>query len=170
MLKKENEFRMSEKWIEKMEKEINEMEMDTPLAGYKYDLEKGSPVIMELQTEVVKSFGYVNDDEIKEAIGLLRSAQATYPDDDQVTNAANYLKYNRIEKGDFVVGEKVNTKDIEIIQFNSASFNDDNVNDDGQQENKANDDDEKNYRKLQLNDVLNKKNKNLNLLIALSVT
>lgn len=159
MLKKENEYRMKEEWIEKMEKEFNEMKMESPLAGYKYDLDKGSPVILELQTEVVKTFGYTSQDEIKEAILRLRSAQATYPNDSEILNAANYLKYNRIKQGNFQIGDIMNTKDIELIQSIPCDEDDD-----------KNEDKKEQYKKLNLDDILNKKNKNLNLLIACSVS
>eukprot|EP01084_Bolivina_argentea_P269622 458278_1 len=156
MLEKENKLRMSEEWIEKMEQEINEMKMSSPLAGYKFT--QKSPVITALQTEVVKSFGYTSDDEIKEAILRIQTALATYPNDEQITNAANYLKYNRIEKGDWKINDIMPTKNTKLLQL---SYNNIIIDDENKQENKDNNNDEK-YTNILLDDILNKKNKGIN--------
>jgi len=187
MLKKENELRMSEKWISRMEQEFEQMKMESPLAGYTYDLNKPSPTIKALQTEVVKSFGYTTDDEINEAILRLRSAQATYPDDAEITNAANYLRYNRIKQGNFQIGEKLDTKNIDLYHIDiakqaakqprqqqaqavEAKDADANNEDDGNADEKVKEEEGVELNNTTLDDVLNAKDKSINLVISLSVT
>ena len=125
MLKYENELRMSEKWIAKMENECNTI--DSPLNGYSYAIQ--SPVIIELQTEVVKRFGYKSKFEIKFGLDRLRSALSSYNNDKEILNAANYLKFNRMRKGDFDVGDSVADYDITLIKLDQDSKNEDVKND-----------------------------------------
>eukprot|EP01083_Nonionella_stella_P080239 220398_1 len=155
MLQKENELRLSEEWIQKMEDEINEMKMDSPLAGYSF--EKRSPVIAALQTEVAKSFGYTTSSEIKEAMRRIHTALATYPNDKTIKNAANYLKYNRIEEGDFKQNQVMATHNIQLLPLSVSRSEDE------KQQNAK-------WTPVALDDVLNKRNKQLNVLMAISVT
>ena len=85
MLQLENEYRLSDKWLQLMEKESS--------ANMEYPMK----TIDLLQREVVKASGYKDDEEINNAIEYLRSAVALYPNDDEILNAANYLKYNRMK-------------------------------------------------------------------------
>ena len=81
MLKYENELRLSEDWISKMEQEISN-NIDSPLNGYMTsDI---SPIINELQVEVIKHFGYKLSSEIDQALKILRSAISMYPNDKEI--------------------------------------------------------------------------------------
>ena len=158
MLKYENELRLSEKWLALMEKEIIESNDESPSALDGYMTDKISPTIRNLQLEVVKKFGY--DLQKSEAVNILRSALATYPDDDQVKNAANYLKYNRIDKGKFKVGDTANCDGIEVMRMKE--------NKDEVQKEEKKDDGGYGYDAVKLTDLLNKDG--INLLIGISVT
>lgn len=112
MLKYENKLRLSEEWISKMEDEcINNI--DSPLNGYMTG--NISPTINKLQIEVVKKFGYKLSSEIDEALKILRSAMSIYPNDQEIKNSANYLKYNKIDKGIFKIGDKMNIDGINMV-------------------------------------------------------
>ena len=84
MLTLENEYRLSKKWLELMEQESKEME---------YPMK----TIDLLQTEVVKACGFKTEAQIENAIEFLRSASALYPNDEEILNAANYLKVNKMK-------------------------------------------------------------------------
>jgi len=85
MLKLENEYRLSAKWLALMEDECQNKE---------YPMK----TIDLLQREVVKESGFNETDQaIDNAIEYLRSAVALYPNDDEILSAANYLKFNKMK-------------------------------------------------------------------------
>jgi len=126
MLKHENKLRMSEEWIAKMEEEIVSMQKTSPLAGYSFKHE--SPVMRALQTEVAKEFGYTSDEDIEAAIMRIRSALATYAQDsvaaEEIKNAANYLRYNRVAKGDFEVSDALDMDNIKLYRLGDGDEHD----------------------------------------------
>ena len=141
MLKTENDYRLSPEWLALMEQECNTME--TVLSGKSY---KDSPTIRKLQCQVVKKHGFdKNEDEINYAIEILRSAKSLYPNDDEINNSVNYLKYNRCKKNKFKIG-KDKYEDIEKLY--NIEFGLD--------------------KRYKLSDILDDKKKNL--LISLSLT
>ena len=154
MLKYENQLRMSEKWIKKMENECNTI--NSPLNGYSYAVQ--SPTIIELQTQVVEKFGYESASEIQLGLDRLRSALKEYNNDKEILNAANYLKFNRMRKGDFDIGDSVAGYDITLVKLNHDEKNDDAVN------NKN----EANATRVKFVDLLSKQG--LNVVIGVSVT
>lgn len=141
MLKTENEYRLSPKWLNSMEEECNTME--TVLSGKSYN---DSPTIRKLQCEVVKQHGFdETEEDINYAIEILRSAKSLYPNDQQILNSANYLKYNRCKKNEFKIGQD-KYKDVNNLYHIKFGL-------------------EKGYK---LSDILDNKKKNL--LISLSMT
>ena len=177
MLKYENELRMSEKWIKKMEVECNTI--DSPLNGYSYAVQ--SPTIIELQTEVVKKFGYQSPSEIKLGLDRLRSALEEYNNDKEILNAANYLKFNRMRKGDFGIGDSVAGYDITLLKLDDGKKNNngnDNVTDEKDEKDEKEEKEEKEGKKddgnrfeaarVKFLDLLSKQR--LNVVIGVSVT
>lgn len=162
MLQYENELRLSKEWLEKMEKEISESSDDSPSALDGYMTDKISPTINQLQLAVVRKFGY-NDSmsQSDEAVKILRSALATYPDDKEIKEAANYLKYNRINKGTFKIGEKANIDGINVLQMIKNNNN-------AQNEEKKQENEDTEYNQQSLSSILS--SEKINLLIGVSVT
>eukprot|EP01084_Bolivina_argentea_P163168 283897_1 len=134
MLQYENELRLSNKWVSLMEKEILESNDKEPSALDGYMTDKISVTINNLQTEVVKKFGFnKSENEINNAIKILRSSLSLYPNDIQVKNAANYLKYNKIKKGSFKIGDKINCDEIKVLKINNNDVKND-IDDEKKQE------------------------------------
>ena len=169
MLQYENELRLSQEWLQKMEKEISQSNDDSPSALDGYMTDKISPTINELQLTVVRKFGY-NDSmsQSDEAVKILRSALATYPGDKEIKEAANYLKYNRINKGTFKVGEKANVEGINVLEMglNTNKNNDDKDNAKNEEKKQENEDAE--YSQKSLSSILSAED--INVLIGVSVT
>mmetsp|Transcript_57400 Transcript_57400/g.91329 ORF Transcript_57400/g.91329 Transcript_57400/m.91329 type:complete len:171 (-) Transcript_57400:182-694(-) len=93
MLQLENEYRLSAKWIELMQQECEKLEY--PM--HTIDL---------LQRAVVQQCGYQTDAQIENAIEYLRSAVALYPNDEEILQSANYLRFNRMRKFGLCLGSK----------------------------------------------------------------
>eukprot|EP01084_Bolivina_argentea_P133612 235816_1 len=155
MLKYENKLRLSEEWISKMETEISQ-NINSPLNGYMTGTV--SPTIHKLQTEVVKHFNYKSAQQIDNAIKILRSALATYPNDKEIINSANYIKYNKINKGTFKIGDKMNCDGLTVVSIT----NDNKIEDD---EKKQVDNFDENI--INFDSLLNS---NINVIISVSVT
>jgi len=82
MLKRETELRVSKEYVQKTEVEA----------------QKGIfmfQATIDVQRQVVKEFGFKGENGIRVGIETLRTALATYPNDKEIINAANYIKYNR---------------------------------------------------------------------------
>lgn len=121
MLQHENKLRMSEEWIAKMEEEVISMQTTSPLAGYSFKHE--SPVMRALQTEVVKEFGYTSDEDIEAAIMRIRSALATWAPrgaGEEIKNAANYLKFNRVAQTELKVGDAMDMDNVTLFQLSDG--------------------------------------------------
>ena len=141
MLRTENEYRLSSKWLNLMEKECNKIE--TVLNGKSY---KDSPTIQKLQRQVVKQHGFdETEDDTNYAIEILRSAKSLYPNDEEITNSVNYLKYNRCKKNQFKIGVD-KYKDIDTLYDIQLGLE----------------------KRCKLSDILD--NKQHNLLISLSIS
>ena len=111
MLQRENQLRLSEELMEQYEIEAKKW--------YNKDDPKrfGLHVIDNLQKRVVNEFGFISPDQERYALEYLRSAMALYPGDDEIKNAANYLKYNLIKQFPFNINDYY--KDINLLDLNN---------------------------------------------------
>jgi len=114
MLKRENEVRLSEEMLNKLEKETSEYE-DGPKCIDKVSCNQPHMPwsIAQCQEMVVQEFGYKTTAEISYALQMLRSARALYPNDMEIKNSAFYLKYNRVRRGELRVNDMY--KDVPLI-------------------------------------------------------
>lgn len=164
MLQYENELRLSQEWLQKMEKEISQSNDDSPSALDGYMTDKISPTINELQLTVVRKFGYNESmSQSDQAVKILRSALATYPDDKEIKEAANYLKYNRINKGTFKIGGKANVEGINVLEMGLNMNKGNAKNEEKKQENEDTE-----YSQKSLSSILSAED--INVLIGVSVT
>jgi len=85
MLKLENEYRLSPKWIALMEEESQ-------------NLEYPMTTIDALQREVARQSGFETEKDIVNAVEHIRSAIALFGRSMDILNAANYLKFNRMKR------------------------------------------------------------------------
>mmetsp|Transcript_48712 Transcript_48712/g.77887 ORF Transcript_48712/g.77887 Transcript_48712/m.77887 type:complete len:152 (+) Transcript_48712:2-457(+) len=151
-----------------MEKEITESTDDSPSALDGYMTDKISPTIHQLQVEVVNKFGFNKTaKERDEAIKILRSALSLYPNDAEIKNAANYLKYNRVNRGNFVIGHKIpkQCETMQVIKLSESPKSDKNDKNEEEKKEKA---DEGLYESVRFLDLLSQKE--MNVVIAVSVT
>lgn len=79
MLKREDELRLSE-------------EVQDKYGLYPESWDWKWQVTDEVQRQVCKEFGFA--DNVEEGLDLLRSSQVLFPDDEELKQAAHYLKYN----------------------------------------------------------------------------
>ena len=119
MLKRENELRLSKAVLQEYEDEaVKYFDNDDP---NRYSLKKPflGEVVNNLQKKVVNEFGFgpTNKNEEEYALEYLRSARALYPDDDEIKNSANYLKYNLVKKFPFNIDDYY--KDINLLDLNN---------------------------------------------------
>lgn len=57
----------------------------------------------DLQLQVAKEFGF---EDLAEGIDILRSAEARFPDDQEIKDLSNYRKYNRAKEGVLQTGDE----------------------------------------------------------------
>jgi len=99
MLSRENEIRLTET-IQNL--------YDTCVLT---DSEKYTEVTTNLQKQVLREFGFVDDEQ---GLIMLRSALSMYPDDPELKTLVYYHKYNRSRQGDLKVGDKIDMSSIHL--------------------------------------------------------
>ena len=82
-----------------------------------------SKVLENIQRRVVNEFGYLGDKEEQEGLEILRGATILFPNDEDIKNAAHYIKFNRSAEVKFEIGdlcpnvEKLFKLNGEIVSF-----------------------------------------------------
>jgi hypothetical protein len=118
MLIRENELRLSQKYLEQLEREA--------VYGYEnfqtntYHAPWTSVAIDTIQKQVVNEFGYINEQNSLYALNVLRSALQLFPNDSTILQSANYLKFNRCSEGDLNVGD--NYIDVGLLKLNGEQI------------------------------------------------
>jgi hypothetical protein len=107
MLSRENEIRLTET--------IQNLYDSCALT----DSEKYTEVTTNLQKQVLREFGFVDDEQ---GLTMLRSALTMYPDDPELKNLVYYHKYNRSKQGDLKVGDKIDLSTIQLVNTAGTTF------------------------------------------------
>ena len=81
-----------------------------------------SPVIENLQINLVKEFNFKTNKETKFAIDVLRSACSLYPNDKEINTSTNYLKYNRAKETNFKLNDKLKDCTLYTIENKQISL------------------------------------------------
>ena len=124
MLKREDELRSSPKYLSLMEKEATTT-YDNPNVNINASSNEVwlSRVLENIQRRVVNEFGYVSEKEEQEGLEILRGATILFPNDEDIRNAAHYIKFNRSAEVKFKIGdlcpnvEKLFKLNGEIVSF-----------------------------------------------------
>jgi len=109
MLQRENEIRLSP--------ELQQIFDDNVVRG---EFGKVNNLFSQVQIQVLHEFGF-KQDQILDGLNFLRSARSSYPDDEEILNAANYLKYNRSCQGDLKEGDDI--PDVQLFTVNKSPIN-----------------------------------------------
>ena len=111
MLKKENEYRLSEEYQKKYEE------------AEKSDEKDWLKVTEEIQARVIIEFGYdTTKGHLGYALQLMRSAPEKYKDDPEFRQVPLYVKYNRAQDGDLKEGDVAPNTKVMDLQGNECDL------------------------------------------------
>jgi len=79
-------------------------------------------VTEEVQQRVCEEFGFGSN--VAEGLDLLRSSKALFPDDDEVKQAAHYLRYNIHEACPIAIGTKAPELTVYSLSGEAKRFSD----------------------------------------------
>jgi hypothetical protein len=74
-------------------------------------------VTEQLQERLVREFGYESPGDIRKALNALRGARGDYPDDLEIVQLANYMKFNRARRGDLEC--EMDAPNVPLVAMNS---------------------------------------------------
>ena len=128
MLKMENKLRLSAYYLNKLENQAittydsNDEKMFILQTQTPFNMES---IFDEIQCKVVNHFGFHESEHVLYALETLKSALSIYPNDEEIINSANYIKFNRAKAFEFNVGDKY--KNIELLTLKNESLDFSNI-------------------------------------------